>query len=324
MNLLVSWMGDLGVYVSREFYYTMQDLIHVHGWKHAEPWMLSGRTSDPKPRLRELIGGIPDVVLFWEAYDLFHAIQPALRDVGCRVALYADDLHMMWGHESKREMKLRAFDECDVLLTPYAYVLHDFFPELIGRKEAIWSPHSASPDFALPFNQTPESTILLSGAIGPLYPLRMRMRELYQQRRYAIVHHVHPGYLAVYDYRTDPRVGTGYAKTIRQHLAAFTDALTFRYIVAKYFEIPATGTLLVADEAVSDPLRDLGFQQNTHYVGVSAEDLETKLEYVLDARNRDEIDAIRRRGQDLVRGAHRTCDRARRIHESCVLCKAVT
>jgi Glycosyl transferases group 1 len=240
----------------------------------------------------------------------------SLRLLGCRLAIFADDLHF-WGEASVRNARLHAFFGCDNILTSYAYVLDEFYPELRNRKTATWIPHSASPDFVLPFNRRPENAILLSGFISPLYPLRMRMKELQQEGRYAIVRHEHPGYGENYDYDNDARVGRGYANTIHRFRAGFTDALTYRYVVAKHFEIPATGALLVADGLVSEPLRQLGFVENVHYVPVSAENLEERIRYVLAEDNRAEIDEIRRRGQQLVLGAHRTSDRAGLIDSIC-------
>jgi hypothetical protein len=317
MKLLVSWMKELSSYVSREFYYVMQDLIQVHGWRQLEPPILAECTTPVKECFLNFLGEIPDVVLFWETYDLVNLIVPELRDLGCRTALFADDLHMLWGHESKRGAKLQAFSQSDVILASYGYLFDEFYPELCGRKTVIWSPHSASPDFVLPFNSRPENDILLSGCIGPLYPLRSLMKKLELGNRYAIVQHKHPGYTQSYDHQSDSRVGAGYAKTINRFKAGFTDALTFRYVVAKYFEIPATGALLVADNAVSEPLLQLGFIENVHYVPVSAKNLEEKIQYVLDPNNGTEIDTVRRRGQELVLTRHSTSDRAKLIDSAC-------
>ena len=314
MKLLVSWMRELGAYVSREFFYTMQDLVEVHGWRQVQPSQLSEHAAAPKARLLDLAGEIPEVVLFWETYDLFHAIHPALRDLGCRLALFADDLHLLWGQESKRDAKLQAFADSDIVLTSYAYVFDKFYPELRDRQVVVWIPHAASPDFVLPFNEAPENAMLVSGCVGPLYPLRTRVVELQLEGRYPLARRKHPGYAENYDYNSDPRVGPGYARTIHRFRAGFTDALTFHYVVAKHFEIPATGALLVADHAVMEPLKQLGFIQNVHYVPVSAENLEEKIQYALDEKNRSEIDGIRRCGQQLVLSSHKTRDRASLIN----------
>jgi len=89
--------------------------------------------------------------------------------------------------------------------------------------------------------------------------------------------------------------------------------------VAKYFEIPATGALLFADDAVSGPLRDLGFLENRHYLPVSKENLEERIRYVLDDRNHEELDEIRRSGQELVWERHKSVDRARQIDAACTI-----
>ena len=317
MKLLVSWMRALGRYVSREFYYTMQDLVSVHGWRHIEPAALAQGPRSVKLSLQDAVGEVPQVILFWETFDLFNAVAPELRELGCRTALFADDLHLPLGDESQRDSKLQALAQCDVALTSYGYIFDEFYPELHSKKQVVWTPHAASPDFALPFNDQPHNAVLLSGAIGSLYPLRLRLQTLLAERRYAIVHHQHPGYGETYDYDNDTRIGRGYARTIHECKAAFTDAATFGYVVAKHFEIPATGALLVADGIVGQPLRRLGFAENIHYISVSEENLEDKIRYVVDERNRPEIDAIRRRGQQLVLAAHMTSDRARLIDRCC-------
>jgi hypothetical protein len=319
MKLLVSWMSALSRYVSREFYYTMRDLVCIHGWRHIEPVVLAQGARPVKFSLQDAVGEVPEVILFWETYDLFNAVGPELRELGCRTALFADDLHMPLGDASTRNSKLRAFAECDLALASYGYLFDEFYPELQGQRNVVWTPHAASPDFALPFNNQPQNAILLSGAIGSLYPLRLRLKTLLEERNdaIAIVHHPHPGYAETYDYEHDTRIGRGYARRIHGCKAAFTDAATFRYVVAKHFEIPATGTLLVADGIVGEPLRRLGFTENVHYISVSEENLEDTIRYITDEGNCQEIDAIRQRGQQLVRSTHMTSHRARLIDRSC-------
>ena len=317
MKLLVSWMRALSRYVSREFSYTMHDLVSVHGWRHIEPAVLAQGPRPVKLCLEDSVGEVPHVMLFWETYDLFNAVAPELRELGCRTALFADDLHLPSGDESKRNSKLQAFAQCDLALTSYGYVFDDFYPELRSKKKVVWTPHAASPDFVLPFNDRPQNVMLLSGAIGSFYPLRMRLKRSLPSGRYPIVHHQHPGYQETYDYENDTRIGRGYARRIHECKAAFTDAGMFRYVVAKHFEIPATGALLVADSIVGEPLRQLGFAENIHYIPVSAENLEDSIRYIVDESNRPTIDAIRRRGQELVLATHMTSDRARLIDRCC-------
>ena len=311
MKLIVSHLEALRTYVSREFYYIMRDLISTHGWRHIEIYKLWNGAGTIRDKVIDEFGELPESILFWEGYELLHAQARDIHRLDCRKFVLADDLH--WG----RQRKLVSFALCDKILSTYGYIWAKFYPELCGAKKVVWIPHSASPDFMLPYNRCPENSILLSGAISRYYPLRQQMKALHAQGSHSIAYHGHPGYYTGYDYENDQDIGGGYAKTINRYRAAFTDSLTFKYVVAKYFEIPATGALLFADDAVSGPLRELGFMENRHYLSVSKETLEERIQYVLDERNHEELDEIRRRGQKLVWERHKTSDRARQINEEC-------
>ena len=112
-------------------------------------------------------------------------------------------------------------------------------------------------------------------------------------------------------------MGAGYARRIHAARTAFTDASRYRYVLSKFFEIPAAGSLLLGDETVEEELSRLGFRQREHYIPVSGATLECKIRYVLDAKNHAELDEVRRQGQRLVWERHRTGHRARLIEEVC-------
>ena len=317
MKLIVSPLRALRGYVSREFFYVMKELIGKYGWRQME----TGSLRDGRWTMRELIlrefGELPEVILFWEGYDTLalHALN--FRQLDCKRYILADDLH--WSGELMRQKKLVSFAFCHAVLSTYAYAWGKFYPALAGVKRVVWVPHSASPDFMIPYNAEPENSVLLSGAVSVHYPLRRLLKSLHERGVRGIAYRPHPGYHCRHDYQQqDGDVGRGYALRINGHRAAFTDSLSFNYVVAKYFEIPATGALLLADDSVSGPLERLGFIKDQHYVPVSKENLEERIRYVLDERNRSEVDEIRRRGQELVWARHKPSDRARQINEVCV------
>lgn len=315
MKLIVSNLEILRTYVSREFYFTMTDLINTYGWKHIETdklWRGAGTVSD---NLLAEFGELPETILFWEAYEFLQTHTPQIQRLDCHKCFFADDLH--WWNQQMRQMKFVGFALCDSILASYAYVWDGFYPQLSGMKKVTWVPHAASPDFALDYNQAPENCIFLSGAMNEYYPLRQEMLRLHARRLYSIAYHGHPGYQCGYDHGTNEDIGRGYAQKINRYRTGFTDSLTFKYVVAKYFEIPATGALLLADDAVSGPLRELGFIEYQHYVPVSKQNLEERVRYVLDPGNHEELDEIRKRGQALVWERHKTSDRARQINEVC-------
>ncbi len=317
MKVLVSWMNRLGSYVSREFYYIMQDLIRVHEWRQIEPSVLPRNPAAVRATLLDVLGEIPEVMLFWEAYDLCISMGPALLDIGCRRCVFVDDLH--WRDDADKEVKSLGLSLCDTILCTYAYAIDEYYPELRNRKKIVWVPHSASPDFVMPFNDQPQNALLLSGCVNEHYPLRQRVKKLRDEERYPIRLHEHPGYGAEFDYERDPRIGAGYARLIHRYKAAFTDSLWMKYVVAKYFEIPATGALLFADSAVSQQLKELGLLENLHYIPASRENLEDQIRYILNPSHDSELDEIRRRGQEVVLSRHKTSDRAKLIDQACAV-----
>lgn len=315
MKLLVSGMEYLRRYVSREFHYTMRDLIRLYGWKQIDTWDLWHPRGSLEKRLLTEFEELPKVILFWEGYEFCCLSLKELKDLDCHKCFFADDLHHH--DEFERSRNREVLSVFDTILASYGYALDCFYPGLCAVKRIAWIPHSASPDFVLPFNERPENAVFLSGAINRFYPLRQRMERLGDKLPNRIVLHPHPGYHCEYDYCRNEGVGEGYARKINRYRAGFTDSSQFQYVVAKYFEIPATGATLLADGAVSEPLGRLGFIENTHYVSVALDNMDEKIRYVLSHDNVDEIDEIRRRGQELVLSRHKTSDRARLIDEVC-------
>ena len=314
MKLIVSHLAELSRYVSREFYYIQTDLITSYGWAHIETHKLWNAASIENAIL-DTFGQLPETILFWEGYELLSARAYEIQRLRCHKFIMADDLH--WWNEKMRQSKLIGFALCEAVLSTYGYVWGRFYPLLRNAKKVVWIPHSASSDFLLSYNQQPENAILLSGAVTHHYPLRQQLKVLHDERRYSIAYHAHPGYHCQYDYEKNETIGRGYAEKLNKYRAGFTDALTYGYVVAKYFEIPATGALLLADDAVQGPLRHLGFIENQHYISVSIKNLEERIRYVLDEANHEELDKIRRRGQELVWKKHKASDRARQINDAC-------
>jgi hypothetical protein len=293
----------------------MTDLITHFNWRHVETDKLLHASGPLKDRLLAHCHELPETILFWEGYHLLARHANEIYQLPCRKVIWADDLH--WWDQRMRNGKAVGFASCDVVISTVGYLWNKLYPEFAGTKRVVWVPHSASPDFMVPYNYSPENAIFVSGAAGNYYPLRDQIRALQNEGAYRIVSQDHPGYYIGFDYDRNESVGRAYARRINQYRAAFTDSSIFNYILAKYFEIPATGALLMADGAVSGPLTQLGFIENEHYVPVSADNLEEKIAFVLDEKNHDQLDQIRKRGQELVWACHKSIDRARQIDAAC-------
>ena len=315
VKLLISEMRAWSAYISREFYYTMTELVATYGWKHVDTQELWNQPGSLADRLQRQFGEMPSVILLWERYDFFISVLAELRKLPIVTCIFADDLH--WTDATMRSQKLASLSTCDLILAAYEPVFDTFYPGVRRTKNIVWTPHAACPDYFLTFNDNPLRSVLLSGKIHPAYPLRVKLRELHESGNYPIDLLAHPGYHCEYDYASDPAVGAGYAEEIHSRLCAFTCAAKHKYIVGKFFEIPATGSLLLADASVSRPLLELGYVEYQHYVPVHADRVQDALDFALDPANRGVADRIRRAGQELVMARHTTRHRAKLINEAC-------
>jgi len=313
MRLIVAELDAYSHYVSREFAYIMRELIAVHRWKHLEFSAFSGGSM--REKIARHCGELPEVILFYGGEEFLCGHEGQVEELNTAKWVVADDLH----HHGMRDRREKAFLLCDTVLATYAYRFADFFPEVAKSRRVVWLPHSASPDFALAANSAPRNELFLSGAISKDYPLRERLNALMENGCKEIVRQEHPGYHCRYDYADDSRVGRAFARRIWEHRAAFTDCLVFRYAVAKHFEIPATGALLVADAAIEEPLKELGFLPGVHYFPVSDADLEERVRYLFWEGHQAELDRIRQNGQALVLARHRTSHRAKLINDLPIL-----
>src|SRR5437867_4802906 len=215
MKLVVSHLETLRTYVTREFHYITTDLMSTYGWQHIEISKLWNGPGTVRDNLIEEFGELPETVLFSQAYEFLQAHAPDIQRLDCHKVFLADDLH--WWNEPMRKMKLTSFSLCETVLSTYAYTWAKFYPELSGLKKLVFVPHSASPDFILPYNPCPENSIFLSGAMSQHYPLRLQMMDLFAQRSYSIKYHRHPGYHSGYDYNSNPNIGRGYAEKINEY-----------------------------------------------------------------------------------------------------------
>ena len=207
MKLIISEMQAFGRYVSCEFYCVMRELIERFGWTQLETDSLLHGARPLKEELAARLGRLPETILFWESYDFINARALDLLGLDCRKCIFADDLHS-WDAKMKQG-KRNAFHLCDTVLSTYAYVIEDFFPELSRTRSVVWVPHAASPDFMLQLNEQPENAVLLSGAVSSHYKLRPRLWRLRESGAYAIAHHPHPGYHCNYDSRDGRTRGRG-------------------------------------------------------------------------------------------------------------------
>jgi hypothetical protein len=187
------------------------------------------------------------------------------------------------------------------ILLRYENSINKYFPGC----NCYTIPYSIEQNIIPLFNKNPINKLLLTGCLSKSYPRRIRISNL--KNTYPIDILEHPGYHTLKHNYT----GKLYFNKVNEYIASVSTCgnSQFNYIVAKYFEIPATGALLFAYiEPIIDDLAKYGFIDMVNMIAFNDDNIEQKIEYILDPKNRDEIDKIRLNGYNLIleRHTHKT------------------
>jgi len=269
-------------------------------------WICLDQKDIPDPDLMlYLIHVFPGIeyILFWNTTSLFNKnygkIKYAKENNGIKVIYYIDDLHQKGG--TTRKIKLRVMNIADIIISTYQYTFNKFFPE-IDNDKAIWFPHSHNEIFNIKYNNNPINKITLTGNLdNNIYPYRNKFLEY--SKKYKIKILKHHGYSV----QKHDIIGQKYIKYLNKYIASFTcySKEETPYVMSKIFEIPASGCLLILyDGKIIQQLLELGFKNKENYISVNDDNMEDIIKYVLDMRNRKEIDKIRKKGYDLVWSKH--------------------
>lgn len=304
-------------YVMTEFFYILNGLVEDHGWKYIEPEYVA------KPEhgvINDKILDLDIVALLFcetgiEMYYYLPIVQ--LRERGVVVSTFSDDLQM---HNRYTMADTRYFlRNTDIFITTYGYLAKIWFSTVMDVSSSsfpaiFWSPHSASPEFnQQAFNKNPKRHIFLSGAAGSrAYPIRHWLYEIANASEYKNFFHIHqhPGYGKVAANQT-----LLYAMDMNIFHAGISTTSSYRYVVAKTFEVPATGSLLVINLDLKDQLAELGFIDMENYVGFYDYNPIPRLKWIQDPANFAKIDQIRRNGRQLVLNMHLSKHRSKAIHD---------
>lgn len=120
-----------------------------------------------------------------------------------------------------------------------------------------------------------------------------------------------------YSFNRRQRVGRGgndaaaFARELNRYVSCFTCASAYGYTVAKYYEIPACGTLLFAEKTAL--LDEFGYVDGVNFVEVSPEDFRDKFHHYLREIHPDDRRRIAAAGRELVASRHTWRHRAQGI-----------
>lgn len=159
-----------------------------------------------------------------------------------------------------------------------------------------WLPLSVDTNRFRKLNLPKISEAGLLGNLNPyVYPVRVKALE------YLLAHNI-PMFL-------NPVYGETYVTAINQSRIFVTCSGIWKYAVMKYFEVPACGTLLMADEPMD--VDDLGFIAGKNYVKYNVENFPEMFQHY--ATHVSEAEEVARQGMELVRSHHSDEIRAKEL-----------
>jgi hypothetical protein len=147
------------------------------------------------------------------------------------------------------------------------------------------------------FNKTPINKIALSGNLSKVhYPERNMMSLL------------PPSMITILVYNKNELTNNGYTKRLNQYICCFASSVHVYHkrtncyknthiILLKIFEILASGSLLLCPKSEEIYLKKLGLYSMVHYYLIDMENIHSMVEFILDIKNKEKIDSIRRDGQ---------------------------
>lgn len=243
-----------------------------------------------------------DIISFYLVRkDIIKAWKSESFDKNTLKVLITEDVHSA---EDKFVIRKMCSSGLDYIFARYHEATKSVIPNV--NIPIISFPQGATKEFVQPirFNKKIKKA-LLSGAVEEdVYLLRHKAQELVNTGYQFINQRKHPGY----DKKLDPLKETkNYSLDINKYLIAIADCVVLvksPYIVAKHFEIPLSGTLMLTHEKAKKNLEELGFIEGIHYIATNESKLKETIEFWLaDSQSKKALEIIKN-GQKLVKSKH--------------------
>lgn len=246
-----------------------------------------------------------DVALIYAVpYHNRPKIPPGLLESKTKLIGYFEDLPC-WGNKECERNKKVMFDRYDVLMG----ACYKSFSELYSQ---YMPKYVYFPNFFFPLSRykrlsqkVDQMKCLMAGALNSYYPSRV---HIYRDAR--------RGNFKQLDVKRFSF--SEYVERLSGYFCAIATPGRMRNVVAKYLEIPAAGTLMLAEKVVE--LSKLGLRPNVHYIPITQTDALDRIVEVL--KNPHEYDEIRIKATAYVRKYHSEVNRVKQFGEILKLVEA--
>lgn len=246
-------------------------------------------------------------VIYAVPYHNRPEIPPGLLNSKAKLIGYFEDLQC-WDSEECRKNKEIMFDRFDILMGTYPKAIEKWYPQHVHKY--VYFPNFFFPHeryINLQINPNPFMRCLMLGVINKHYPFRVHIRkELKSQSCSLDIPKMVP-----FD-RYSELLNTYFcAVATSGSLESDVHGSCEDALPAKYFEIPAAGVLMLAEE-VSE-LSVIGLEPYTHYVPITKENVFAQVKKCLTSPKK--FIKIRDNGTRFIRNNHSIENRVSQFKE---------
>ena len=262
------------------------------------------------------INKIPDIFLFYTRRDSKHNkwVKDLKKLKTSIKALILEDFHFY--QDTSIAQKIVPW--MDVIFARYPEVIsYNLLP--VKPNSCITFYHASSDVFKRKINFDKKiDKMLLSGATDDeFYLLRNKANDLLSKTD-LIVERKHPGYETIKSAKIE---ASNYSKEINKYKLALADYgnlkhydIPYPYILAKTFEIPASGTAMITHKNLFPYLTKIGMIEGTHYIATTPSKLLNTIKYWLESKNQKKLYNITKMGQEFVLKYHTNNLREKKIN----------
>lgn len=240
---------------------------------------------------------IPKYIISFSGVGSFNDIYQVLTKV-TNLVFILDDIHH--GGLIKKE-RIPVLKSSKIIFCTYSYLYEQY--KLPKPNKLYFLPHSAR--WICDFNSNPINKILISGRISDIYKDRVFAHNYGLKNPDKIdILKCNVSYRNIDLTNQNIIYGKKFYDSLNKYLCCFVDT-TRNYILAKTFEICASGSLLFCmDTEVKIIMKELGFIDGINYISCNRENFEEKVNWILDVNNINKINEIRFNGYELIKNRH--------------------
>ena len=229
---------------------------------------------------------------------------------GIKLIGYLSDLDTL-DYIPGRDIKM--FDRYDLILSRYDYRFKKKYPQYVYKTIYLpnfFAPHNRYAN--LKFNISPINKILITGRLfePTRYPLRCYIAKNSNPSKVDIMPHP-KGHVSKKKLKNKKfYIGDRYAKRLNDYFACVT-CCGLGCLLTKYLEIPAAGSLLIANETPDSKIA--GFVPNEHFVPITKKNALRVMYKCLE--NPKKYNDIRKNGMKFVRENHSVKNRFEQLKQ---------